>query len=437
MLIGIRREDKNEWERRVPLVPDDLRELKEKFNIDSVIQPSNIRFFTDDNYRNAGVKVDENIDEANTIFAVKEIPKELFKQGKTYMFFSHVIKGQQYNLPMLRRMMKLKCNLIDYERVVNEKNQRLIFFGRFAGLAGVLETLHAFGQKLMLQGFFTEFDKIKKPYEYEILENAIEGMKQVSKNIRVSGFPSQLAPIVVGFAGYGHVSKGAQELFDLLPYIEISPNELIEKYEKLKSDNKNVYKVVFKEENLVSRKSGKFELQEYYNQPELYESQFENYLPYLSVLVNCIYWTDKYPRLVTKKFLRERSSANKLRRLQVVGDISCDIGGAIEITHKVTKPDIPTFTYFIQTDSYKDDVQKDGITVMAVDNLPCEFPRRASMEFSSVLKNYVYEISNTDFNKTFEELKLSSPIKKALILHNGLLTKDYNYLQKFLKKESK
>lgn len=437
MFIGIRREDKNEWERRVPLVPNDLKELKEKYGIDAVIQPSKIRFFTEDDYRDAGVEVNEDISKANSIFAVKEIPKELFLEGKTYMFFAHVIKGQHHNLPMLKRMMELKCNLIDYERVVTEKNQRLIFFGRFAGLAGIVETLHAYGQKLKLQGYSSLFEEIKQPYEYGILENAQEGLRRISENLKIIGFPKEVAPIVVGFTGYGHVSKGAQELFDILPHITLSPDELIRDYEKIKSDNHNLYKVIFKEEDIVRRKNGQFNLQEYYDHPELYESKFEDYLPYISILVNCIYWSEKYPRLVTKNYLKNVYSAGKKPRLQVVGDISCDIDGSIEFTNKVTKPDVPTFTYYAETDSFKDDVQKEGITVMAVDNLPCEFPRMASMEFSAILKNYIYEIASEDFNKSFNELKLSYPIKTALILHKGELTEDYKYLQQFINAELK
>ena len=53
--IGIRREDKNERERRVPLVPDGVAELREKFGIKTIIQPSEIRVFRDDEYRSAGV----------------------------------------------------------------------------------------------------------------------------------------------------------------------------------------------------------------------------------------------------------------------------------------------------------------------------------------------------------------------------------------------
>jgi alpha-aminoadipic semialdehyde synthase len=119
----------------------------------------------------------------------------------------------------------------------------------------------------------------------------------------------------------------------------------------------------------------------------------------------------------------------------VIGDISCDLLGGIEITNDVTDPANPCYTYFPNKDKYEDGITKDGISVMAIDNLPCEFPKEASAEFSHVLKNFVYEIYHANFEKSFDELELSYPIKKALILHKGKLTKDYLYLNQHLKSE--
>jgi alpha-aminoadipic semialdehyde synthase len=125
---------------------------------------------------------------------------------------------------------------------------------------------------------------------------------------------------------------------------------------------------------------------------------------------------------------------NSDQKLLVIGDISVDVNGAIEITYKATDPGNAFYTYQPDNDKFEDSIKKEGITIMAVDNLPCEFPKESSKEFSSILKNYVYEIVNEDFNKSFEELSLSNPIKKALILQNGELTKDYQYLKKYLNK---
>jgi len=169
-IIGIRREDKNEWEKRVPLIPEDVAELKKKYGIHTIIQPSKIRVYSDDEYRKSGAEINEDLSKANVILAVKEIPEIMFEKGKTYIFFSHIIKGQSYNMPSLKKMMSLKTNLIDYERIVNEKNQRLIFFGRYAGLAGMVESFHSFGKKLKLMGLNTPFEKIKSAYQYKMFQ---------------------------------------------------------------------------------------------------------------------------------------------------------------------------------------------------------------------------------------------------------------------------
>jgi alpha-aminoadipic semialdehyde synthase len=430
-ILGIRREDKNEWERRVPLIPDDIALLKSRYGIETIVQPSPIRVFSDDEYEKVGAVVKEDLSDAEVIVAVKEIPTELLKKGKTYLYFSHTIKGQPYNMDMLKRLMGLECNLIDYERIVNEKNLRLIFFGKYAGLAGMIETLYAYGQKMKLKGIATPFEKVKQAYEYGTLERAKEEIKKIGDEIASNGLPEELCPLIVGFAGYGNVSKGAQEIFDLFPHKAIPADQLAEKVKDIASETHNLYKVEFKEEDMVKPKSGTFELQDYYNNPEKYESVFEDYLPNLSMLVNCIYWTEKYPRLVTKDFLKK----NPYLGLQVIGDISCDIEGSVEITKDATMPDNPCFTFYPETDSFDNGIQQKGVTVMAVDNLPCEFPKEASGDFSTVLKEYINEMVTADYQDDFDQLKLPYPIKRALILHNGQLTNEYTYMNKFLQED--
>ena len=168
--IGIRREDKNEWERRVPLVPGDVADLLKKHEINTIIQPSEIRIFSDDEFQQAGAEINEDLQAADIIFAVKEIPIHLLEYGKTYIFFSHTMKGQPYNMDMLKRMIELKCNLIDYELIAGKQNNRLITFSSYAGLAGLIETLHAFGQKMMLNGITTPFAEINKPINTTLLK---------------------------------------------------------------------------------------------------------------------------------------------------------------------------------------------------------------------------------------------------------------------------
>ena len=141
--IGIRREDKNIWEKRVPLVPADIAGLQERHGIEAIIQPSKIRIFSDEQYQKAGAEINESLKSAEIIFSVKEIPSQLLESEKTYLFFSHTIKGQPHNMDMLKRLMQLKCNLIDYELIVDKMKNSLIAFGRYAGIAGLIETLYA------------------------------------------------------------------------------------------------------------------------------------------------------------------------------------------------------------------------------------------------------------------------------------------------------
>jgi alpha-aminoadipic semialdehyde synthase len=432
-IIGIRREDKNEWEKRVPLVPDDVRWLREKHGIHTIIQPSAIRTFSDDEFRSAGAEIHEDLGRAKTVFAVKEIPADLFRKDRTYVFFSHTIKGQAYNMPMLKTMIERQCNLIDYERVLDEQNRRLIFFGRYAGLAGMLDTLHGFGQKILARGVANPFARIRQAYQYASLEQAKTEVAAVGAEIDEHGFPDELCPLVVGFAGYGNVSRGAQEIFDLLPHKILSAEALLEMIDNFSSDNLNLVKVVFSEDDLVRAREGAFELQDYYAHPEKYVGKFENYLPLLSILVNCIYWTEKYPRLVTKAYLKDRTVLESNLCLQIIGDISCDIDGSIEITHKSTKPDAAYYTYFPEEDRFADGIEPLGVTVMAVDNLPCEFPRESSIEFSKVLREFVPRIAATDFSRAPESLGLPFPIQKALVLHGGAFAPEYRYMKEYIK----
>ena len=430
--IGIRREDHNKWERRVPLVPSDVKTILNENTCGISIQPSKLRIFSEHPYEQAGAVISETLNEADIILAVKEIPVELLQEGKTYLFFSHTIKGQSYNMKMLQRMMDLKCNLIDYEKIVDEKNRRLIFFGRYAGLAGLIETIHAYGKKLKLQGIHTPFKKIKQAYQYSSVEEAKMHFKSVAHDLQKNGIPKNLGPVVFGFAGYGNVSCGAQELFDLLPHKDLSPTELVENFSSLTSCDGTLFKFVFKEEHMVIPKNGKFDLKDYYDNPENYTGNFSSWLPYVNVLVNCIYWTEKYPRLVTKDYLYQHPDGN----LSVIGDISCDIEGSIEITHKSTYPDSATYTYFPAKKQFKDGTLRNGITIMAVDNLPCEFSKESSIEFSKVLREFIPLLIQENFSVPFEELKLPVSMKRGLILHQGKLTEDYIYIKQYLKKKT-
>lgn len=433
MKVGIRREDKNEWEARVPLIPNDVKKLVSS-GIEVVLQPSPIRIFLDKEYIDAGASISEDLSNCSLILGVKEIPINFLEEGKSYVFFSHTIKGQDYNMPLLQAMMDKITQLIDYERIVDDEGRRLIFFGRHAGLAGMIDSLWALGQRLDSEGNINSFSKIKKTFEYRGLENAKAAIIEIANEIKKNGIPKEIQPLVCGFSGYGNVSQGAQEILDLFTYKELTPQELLDK-NSFSDQNNVLYKVVFKEEDLVEPidPNNSFELQDYYNNPEKYKSKFEQYIPKLTVLMNCIFWDTQYPRLVTLNYLKEAWLKSSDQKLKVLGDISCDIDGAIQCTTKSTVPGNPVYTYNPLNGIVEDGVEGLGPIIMAVDNLPCELAAEASKSFSKVLVNFIPKLVAANFDVPFKDLDLPQELLSGLILHKGSLTNDYKYLDKYLK----
>ncbi len=436
-ILGIRLEDKNKWESRTPVVPTHVMDLISTEKLSFVVQTSKIRAFKDSEYEEAGATVSADLSKAKVIFAIKEIPVDVLESEKVYIFFSHTVKGQKYNMPLLKRMLELNTTLIDYEKIVDEKGFRLIYFGNYAGLAGMNQALWAYGQRVKDQlAIDTPFLDLKHTYEYNGLEKMKQAISDVGEKIKTNGLDPELVPMVVGFAGYGNVSRGAQSILDLLPVIELDPLELrdffVNKTDEFSSNH--VYKVVFKEEHMVKPKTGEsFELQDYYKYGSTkYEGVFEEYIQFLSILMNGIYWSEKYPRLLTKEHAKDMYQSKIMVRLQVIGDISCDIEGGIEPTLMATEPDHPVFIYNPFSQQANLGLSGDGLAIMAVDNLPCELPKESSRNFSTTLKPYIPIIAKPDYTKPFDELDLPPVIKNAVIAHQGKLTPTYRYLQEFL-----
>jgi alpha-aminoadipic semialdehyde synthase len=264
------------------------------------------------------------------------------------------------------------------------------------------------------------------------LKEAREDISAIGQRIAERGIPRELLPFVIGFTGYGNVSQGAQEICGLLPVKEISPEKLLKLRDRKNLPNNIIYKVVFHEEDLVENISGDpFDIHDYYTNPRNYRSVFEKYVPHLSMLINCIYWDKRYPRLITQSYLKKLFSQGR-PKLSVIGDISCDVQGSVECTLKTTEIDDPIYIFNPETGKLTMGHQGDGILVMAVDILPAELPRDASNGFGDILVSFVKPIADADFEDSFEDLDLPKAIKKGLILHRGELTPDFKYLAEFL-----
>ena len=178
--------------------------------------------------------------------------------------------------------------------------------------------------------------------------------------------------------------------------------------------------------------SAAFDLNHYYKTgKKAYRGVFQKHVPYLTVLMNCIYWSSDYPRLLTKTFIKSHWD-DPSRRLRIIGDISCDVQGAIEFTLRCTNPGAPAFTYLIDSDSSQPGVAGNGPVVMAVDNLPCELPRESSTSFSGTLLRFIPDLAKANFRADFSSLDLPRELKDAIIVYRGQLTPNYEYLQKYL-----
>ncbi len=432
--IGIRAEDKSNWETRCPLVPEDIRGLNEA-GLSIAVQASGRRAFSDAEYEQAGVSVLTDLEHCGIILGLKEIPIAKLEAGKTYFIFSHVIKGQAYNMPMLRRMMALGVTLVDYERIVDAQNRRLIFFGRHAGIAGMINSLWALGLRFAWENCPNPLTGIQQARSYPDLEAALEAVRAVAEQIRNNGVPAAMHPLVVGFAGYGNVAGGTQEVFDRLPFESVSPRDLADLIRADDCSPDRLYKVIFKEKHLVEPiGAGRaFDLQDYYRRGSTgYRGVFSRYAEHLTLLMNGNYWDPRFPRLLTTEDFRRMWAGGRQPKLKVIGDISCDINGALQCTVKPSYPDKPLYVYQPETGRASDGVAGQGPVVMAVEILPAEIPRESSIYFSRVLTTYLPAIAAADWSADFTRIALPIELKRAVILYRGSLTPEYEYLQTHL-----
>jgi alanine dehydrogenase len=435
--IGIRLEDKNEWERRAPLSPADVQDLTAE-GVKIVVQRFPRRAFHDDEYAAAGATLVDDVLPCEVVMSIKEMPAEYFRPDGAYMFFSHTIKGQSFNMKMLANLVERRCTLFDFELVTDDDGKRLIFAGRFAGLAGMIDTLWTVGRRLEVLGHTTPFSEIKPAHAYEGLEAARAAIAEVGKRIAAEGLPEALAPMAFGFTGYGNVSMGAQEIFDLLPHVEVAPSELQGFVDSNGSLLNKLVKTVYHEKDLVERidSSKPFELQEYYDHPENYRSSFEPHLELLSVLINGIYWAPQYPKLADAGQLQKLFSGEQPPRLVAVGDISCDVDGSLACTVRDTESGDPVYIYEPQSKEAPSGFEGPGLAVMAVGNLPCELPRETSIPFSQTVKPFIPALAGVNLDAAFEDAELPGPIRRSTILWRGEFTPNFRYMREFLEGSS-
>lgn len=395
--IGIIKEGKVPVDRRVPLTPDQALQLQKQYDVQVLVQKSDIRCFEDEDYRSVGLKVVDEIHNCDIILGVKEVPINKLVSDKTHFFFSHTIKKQAYNKELLRAILKKKITLVDWETLTNESGNRVIAFGRWAGIVGAYNGLWTYGKRYNL----FNLRRANECFDYEDLKSELKKIK--------------LPPIKIALTGGGRVTKGAMEVLHGSGIRQVTPHDfLTERFEE------PVFTQLNSRDYNKRKDSGAFHRNEFYENPKMYQGDFLKYTKVTNLLIACAFWDPSAPVL----FQREDILRNDFD-IKVIADITCDIEGSIPSTKQPSTIDDPIYDYNPSDDQVEQALSDEGnITVMAVDNLPCELPRDASKSFGDqFLDNVAPHLLKED---------ALGVIKGATITSSGSLTERYQYLQDFV-----
>ena len=399
--IGIVRESRND-ENRTPLVPEHIKKYKESNpNINFIIQPSNNRCFSDEEYELSGAKINDNLNECSIIFGVKEIDSNILINNRTYLFFSHTFKinRQQKNIEknkkdLLLSILNKKITLIDYENIRGKNGTRCLGFGRFAGIVGCYNTLNLLLKVLGKQSLASAY----KINDYE----------RLVLNLKNLYFPK--TKILV--TGDGRVAKGVIELLNQTNIKAVSKKDFLEK-----KFDQPIFCNLETKDYVTNNSSTNFNLEHFINNPQDYSSSALQYLKETNILISAHYWDPSSPKIFENEDLKD------LQNLKIVGDITCDINGSVPTTIRSTTIEKPN--YWIERYNLKEiDENNDGIAVMAVDNLPSELPRDSSTEFSEgIIKEVLPFLLKEDDGR----------ILNGTITTDGSFLEKYNYLNNYIK----
>lgn len=402
MKIGIIKETKTPVDNRVALSPDQIIQLKEKYkDAEIVVQSSDIRAFSDDEYRNRGIQVVENVDDCDVLFGIKEAKIDSLIPNKHYFFFGHIAKMQEYNRPLLQAFLKKSITFSDYEYLVDDNQQRLCAFGWWAGVVGVYYTLQGYGLR-------TKKYTLPKPD----IKFTVEQLKKELKNIKLPG-------IKILITGNGRVSHGAQFILDEIGAKKLNPEEYLEE-----AAPSTLSYFVATTEMLVKNKQGNsYSHSDFKKNPQDYESVFSKWALAADIYISCHFWASGAPAYLTKELMQEKDF-----KIKMVGDITCDINGSVECTIRASTHAEPFYDYNPITGKEEPAFSSNNnITVMAVDTCPNALAIDASTYFGDMLSKYVFE--------PLIQGKISDVIDRATIVKNGELTPSFSYLDSFAKEK--
>jgi saccharopine dehydrogenase (NAD+, L-lysine-forming) len=397
--IGLIREGKEPPDKRVAFTPQQVEEILQRFTHCSLIcQQSPIRCFHDDEYRAVGIDVKEDMQECDILMGIKEVPITALVKNKTYLFFSHTLKKQPYNRKLLQEVLKLKIRLIDYEALKDTQGNRLVAFGRYAGIVGAYNGLWVYGKRY---GVFT----LRRAYEcFDVNDLKLE-LRKV-----------KLPPVKIILTGAGRVAKGSMETLDTAGIRKVSPHDFL-----VKQFEEPVYVQLSSADYHVRIEGGNFNREEFHKNPERYTSSFADFAKVADMLLAGAYWNPKAPVLFTRKDMMLSDF-----KIKIIADITCDINGSIPCTIKASTIVDPIYDYDVASNTLQPALSSEKfVTVMAIDNLPCELPRSASEEFGRDLIDKILRPMLVDDQERI--------IERATLTMDGALTPQFGYLKDYVK----
>ncbi len=397
--VAIIREGKVPHDKRTPLIPSQCTQILHDFpNIELVVQPSPWRAFKDEEYVKEGLNLQEDLSDCDILIGIKEVPYADLFPGKKYMFFSHTIKKQPHNKKLLQELIRKEISMVDYECLVDKDGNRVIGFGRFAGIVGAYNGVMAYGLKYKM------FDL--KPAH--LCHDKKELFAELSK--------ANLPNVKLVVTGSGRVANGACETMGAMDLRKVTPYEFLNY-----TFREPVYVQLHSEDYFRARDNSPFSSFDFHNDPASYRCIFsdkESFASMTDVLIHCTYWDPRSDIMFTKERMRDPDF-----RISVIADVTCDINGSIPSTERASTIEDKFYGYDPVSGKETGVFDKAAITVMAVDNLPCELPRDASDGFGKHLIERVFPaLFGNDTNGLIE---------RASILEKGMLTKRFEYLRDY------
>lgn len=397
--FAIIKERKNPPDRRVVFSPEMCQEVIQKFpEAKIIVESSDIRVFSDEAYQAAGFEVLNDVSGADVMLGVKEVPISALIPQKKYFFFSHTIKKQPYNRKLLQAILEHKIELFDHETITDEKNRRLIGFGRYAGLVGAYNGIRLLGQR----------DSLFSLPKAETLPD----LKAMKARLDTISLPN----IKIVLSGTGKVTKGAKEILDHLKIREVHDEAYL-----TQDFNEPVYCLIDVMEYNKRSDGQPGDKYEFYKDPSGYESDFMKYAKVSDVFIAGHFYGNGAPYLFTREDAKHPDF-----KINLVADISCDIDGPVASTIRPSTIADPFYAYDPQSETEVAVGKEGSIAVMAVDNLPCELPKDASEGFGEMFINHVIPaFFNGDANTILERARITS--------EKGTLTSKFEYLQDYVK----